>query len=53
MLGTFNVIGPEKPLTIAEMLYGVKAITATKGHLTWVPWDFLLAIAASAAISPG
>ena len=41
VLGTFNVIGPEKPLTIAEMLYGVKAITASKGRLTWVPWDFL------------
>lgn len=41
VLGTFNVIGPEKPLTIAEMLYGVKAITATKGRLTWVPWEFL------------
>jgi 2'-hydroxyisoflavone reductase len=41
VLGTFNVIGPEQPLTIAEMLYGVKAITATKGRLTWVPWDFL------------
>jgi 2'-hydroxyisoflavone reductase len=41
VLGTFNVIGPEQPLTIAEMLYGVKAITATKGRFTWVPWDFL------------
>ncbi|MHB0963939.1 MAG: NAD-dependent epimerase/dehydratase family protein [Gemmatimonadaceae bacterium] len=41
VLGIFNVIGPEKPLTIAEMLYGVKAITATKGRFTWVPWEFL------------
>jgi 2'-hydroxyisoflavone reductase len=41
VLGTFNVIGPEKPMTIAEMLYGVKAITATPGRLTWVPWEFL------------
>ena len=39
--GTFNVIGPEKPLTIAEMLYGVKSITSTPGSLTWVPWEFL------------
>jgi 2'-hydroxyisoflavone reductase len=39
--GTYNVIGPEKPLTIAQMLYGVKAITATPGRLTWVPWEFL------------
>ena len=41
VLGTVNVIGPEKPLTIAEMLYGVKSISATKGRFTWVPWDFL------------
>ncbi len=39
--GTYNVIGPEKPMTIAQMLYGVKAITATPGRLTWVPWEFL------------
>ena len=39
--GTFNVVGPEKPMTISEMLYGVKAITATPGHFTWVPWTFL------------
>ena len=41
VFGTFNAIGPEKPLTIAEMLYGVKSITATPGRLTWVPWEFL------------
>ncbi len=41
VFGTFNVIGPEKPMTIAEMLYGVKSITATPGKLTWVPWAFL------------
>ena len=40
-LGLFNAIGPEKPMTIAEMLYGVKAVTTTPGTLTWVPWDFL------------
>ncbi|MBM3908972.1 MAG: NAD-dependent epimerase/dehydratase family protein [Gemmatimonadetes bacterium] len=39
--GTYNVIGPEKPMTIGEMLYGVKAITATPGRFTWVPWPFL------------
>ncbi|MHB8838142.1 MAG: NAD-dependent epimerase/dehydratase family protein [Gemmatimonadaceae bacterium] len=39
--GTYNAIGPEKPLTIAEMLYGVKSITATPGRFTWVPWEFL------------
>jgi len=39
--GLYNAIGPEKPLTIAEMLYGVKSITSTRGTLTWVPWEFL------------
>ncbi len=39
--GTYNAIGPEKPLTIGEMLYGVKSITATPGRFTWVPWEFL------------
>ena len=41
VFGTFNVIGPEKPMTISEMLYGVKSITATPGHFTFVPWEFL------------
>jgi 2'-hydroxyisoflavone reductase len=40
-LGLYNAIGPAKPLTIAEMLYGVKAITTAGAHFTWVPWDFL------------
>lgn len=39
--GLYNAIGPDKPLTIAEMLYGVKAVTTSDAHFTWVPWDFL------------
>lgn len=39
--GVYNAIGPEKPLTIAEMLYGVKAITSSGAQFTWVPWEFL------------
>lgn len=39
--GLFNAIGPEKPMTIAEMLYGVKAITTAGAQFTWVPWEFL------------
>lgn len=39
--GLFNAIGPDKPLTIAEMLYGVKAITTAGAQFTWVPWEFL------------
>jgi len=41
--GTFNAIGPEKPMTIAEMLYGVKAVTTAGAQFTWVPWEFLRA----------
>lgn len=39
--GVFNAVGPDKPLTIAEMLYGVKAITTAGAQFTWVPWEFL------------
>lgn len=41
--GVYNAIGPEKPLTIAEMLYGVKAVTTAGAQFTWVPWEFLQA----------
>ncbi len=40
-LGTYNAIGPDKPMTVAEMLYGVKAVTTAGAHFTWVPWPFL------------
>lgn len=39
--GVYNAIGPAHPLTIAEMLYGVKAITTAGAQFTWVPWEFL------------
>lgn len=41
LLGLYNAIGPDKPLTIAQMLYGVKAITTAGAQFTWVPWEFL------------
>ena len=40
-LGTFNATGPAKPLTMAEMLYGIKAVTTSDAQFTWVPADFL------------
>lgn len=40
-LGVFNATGPVKPLTMAELLYGVKAVTTAGAQFTWVPWDFL------------
>lgn len=39
--GTYNATGPDKPLTIAEMLYGIKAVTTAGAQFTWVPADFL------------
>lgn len=40
-LGTYNAIGPAHPMTVGEMLSGVKAVTAAGAQFTWVPWDFL------------
>ena len=40
-LGLFNAIGPAHPFTIAEMLYGVRAVTTQPTRFTWVPWEFL------------
>ena len=41
VLGLYNAIGPAHPMTIAEMLYGVKAVTTAGAQFTWVPWEFL------------
>lgn len=39
--GIFNATGPAHPLTMAEMLYGIKAITTAGAQFTWVPAEFL------------
>jgi 2'-hydroxyisoflavone reductase len=39
--GAYNAVGPDKPLTMAEMLYGIKAVTTSGAQFTWVPADFL------------
>lgn len=39
--GRFNATGPEARLSMAEMLYGIRAITSTPGTLAWVPLAFL------------
>ena len=39
--GVFNPEAPAAPLSSAEFLYGVRAITAAPVQFTWVPWDFL------------
>ena len=39
--GVFNATGPNSPTTIAELLYGCKAVTGGDATFTWVPADFL------------
>jgi len=39
--GTFLATGPEAPLTMAGMLYGIRAITSSPVSFTWVDVDFL------------
>jgi 2'-hydroxyisoflavone reductase len=40
--GIFNAMGPGTPLSIAEFLYGIRAITPVPVSFTWVPTPFLL-----------
>ena len=39
--GTYNATGPQSPLSIGEMLYGIRAITASDVSFTWANSDFL------------
>jgi len=39
--GVFNATGPASPLSIAEMLYGIKAVTTAGAQFTWANADFL------------
>ena len=39
--GDFNTAGPEADLSVAEFLYGCRAITSANVRFTWVPADFL------------
>jgi 2'-hydroxyisoflavone reductase len=39
--GIFDATGPAHPLTMAEMLYGIKAVTTAGAQFTWVPASFL------------
>lgn len=39
--GIYNATGPRTPLTMAEMLYGIRAVTTSDVKWTWVPADFL------------
>jgi 2'-hydroxyisoflavone reductase len=39
--GVYNTMGPAAPLTMAELLYGIRAVTTNPVRFTWVPADFL------------
>jgi len=39
--GIYNTVGPGSPLTTAEFLYGIRAVTSTPVQFTWVSADFL------------
>ncbi len=39
--GVFNTNGPAAPLSTAELVYGIRAVTSNPVSFTWVDWDFL------------
>jgi 2'-hydroxyisoflavone reductase len=39
--GMFNVVGPMTPRPMAELLYGIRAVTTAETTFTWVHEDFL------------
>ena len=39
--GTYNAVGPASPMTMAEMIYGIRAVTSSELSITWVAADFL------------
>jgi len=41
--GLFNATGPGSPLSMAEMLYGIRAVTSAAVSFTWVEAGFLAA----------
>ncbi len=40
-LGTFSGVGPLSPLSMAELLYGMRAVVSNEISFTWVDADFL------------
>jgi nucleoside-diphosphate-sugar epimerase len=42
-LGIYNATGPRRPMSMAEQLYGIRAVTPGSNDVsfTWVPSDFL------------
>jgi 2'-hydroxyisoflavone reductase len=40
-IGVFNGLGPPRAWSMAELLYGIRAVTSTEASFTWVPTEFL------------
>lgn len=40
-MGEFNCVGPRTPRPMAELLYGIRAVTGQEASFTWVPREFL------------
>jgi 2'-hydroxyisoflavone reductase len=40
-LGTYSAVGPLSPLSMAELLYGMRAVVSNEISFTWVDADFL------------
>lgn len=41
--GVFNAVGPASPMSMAEMIHGVRAVTAAEVSIHWVPAEVLRA----------
>jgi 2'-hydroxyisoflavone reductase len=41
--GVFNAVGPRTPRPMAELLYGIRAVTTAETSFTWVDEEFLRA----------
>ena len=39
--GVYNVVGPANPRPMAQLLYGIRAVTTAETEFTWVDADFL------------
>lgn len=39
--GFYNAVGPATPMNMAELLYGIRAVTSAEVSFTWVPTDLL------------
>ena len=50
--GLFNGVGPEAPLSIAEMVYGIRAVSSSNVSFTWVDEPFLVEHRAAGRYSP-